>query len=124
MSSSTSNVPNGEKLHSPLSNGTSGKYGYTSGGKKKRILLNAFDMNGIGHIRYYFYNFFFPVCFSVLILRSPGQWQNPEDKSATKNRLDYWIYLAKLLDRGKFNALFLGMRSGFQLILSTSKIRS
>ena len=27
-------------------------YGYTPEGKKKRILLNAFDMNGIGHIRY------------------------------------------------------------------------
>lgn len=27
------------------------KFGYTSDGKKKRILLNAFDMNGIGHIR-------------------------------------------------------------------------
>ena len=39
---------------------------------------------------------------------SPGQWQNPEDKSTTKNRLNYWIELAKLLERGKFNALFLG----------------
>ena len=28
------------------------KYGYTRDGEKKRILLNAFDMNGIGHIRY------------------------------------------------------------------------
>ena len=28
------------------------KHGYTAAGKQKRILLNAFDMNGIGHIRY------------------------------------------------------------------------
>jgi hypothetical protein len=28
------------------------KYGYTADGSKKRILLNAFDMNGIGHIRW------------------------------------------------------------------------
>lgn len=28
------------------------KFGYTKAGKQKRILLNAFDMNGIGHIRY------------------------------------------------------------------------
>ena len=27
------------------------KFGYTKEGKKKRILLNAFDMNGVGHIR-------------------------------------------------------------------------
>ena len=46
--------------------------------------------------------------FSLLISYSPGQWQNPEDRSVTKNRLDYWVELAKLLERGKFNALFLG----------------
>ena len=28
------------------------RYGYRADGQKKRILLNAFDMNGIGHIRY------------------------------------------------------------------------
>lgn len=39
---------------------------------------------------------------------SIGQWQNPEDKSSQKNRLPYWIELAKLLEKGKFNALFLG----------------
>ena len=43
---------------------------------------------------------------------SPGQWQNPVDNSKRKNRLDYWINLAKLLDRGKFNALFLADNFG------------
>jgi alkanesulfonate monooxygenase SsuD/methylene tetrahydromethanopterin reductase-like flavin-dependent oxidoreductase (luciferase family) len=38
---------------------------------------------------------------------SPGQWKNPKDKSATKRKLDYWIDLAKLLERGGINALFL-----------------
>lgn len=33
--------------------------------------------------------------------------QDPDDRSATKRRLDYWINLAKLLERGNFNALFL-----------------
>ncbi len=33
--------------------------------------------------------------------------QNPVDKSATKRTLGYWIELAKLLDKGGFNALFL-----------------
>ncbi|KAI8289304.1 Dimethyl-sulfide monooxygenase [Colletotrichum sp. SAR11_57] len=64
------------------------RYGYYINGKQKRILLNAFDMNGVGHI-------------------SIGQWQNPEDKSSHKNRLPYWIELAQLLEKGKFNALFL-----------------
>ncbi|KAF2804730.1 nitrilotriacetate monooxygenase component A [Mytilinidion resinicola] len=55
---------------------------------KKHILLNAFDMSTIGHL-------------------SPGQWKNPDDKSATKRTLKYWIDLAKLLERGGINALFL-----------------
>ena len=33
--------------------------------------------------------------------------QNPKDKSATKRDLNYWIELAKLLERGGVNALFL-----------------
>jgi alkanesulfonate monooxygenase SsuD/methylene tetrahydromethanopterin reductase-like flavin-dependent oxidoreductase (luciferase family) len=68
-------------------------YGYLTNGKKKRILLNAFDMNGIGHI-------------------SAGQWRNPQDHSKGKNRLDYWIKLAKLLDANGFNALFLADNFG------------
>ncbi|KAL0764207.1 hypothetical protein CaCOL14_013260 [Colletotrichum acutatum] len=55
---------------------------------KKQILLNAFDMSTVGHL-------------------SPGQWKNPVDKSATKRDLNYWIDLAKLLERGGINALFL-----------------
>lgn len=77
------------------------------GNGKKQILLNAFDMSTIGHL-------------------SPGQWkvrandrtghtdhqrltkqQNPADKSTTKRDLEYWIELAKLLERGGINALFL-----------------
>ncbi|KAI8716118.1 Bac-luciferase domain-containing protein [Fusarium sp. LHS14.1] len=77
------------------------KYGYTFEGKQKRILLNAFDMNGVGHI-------------------SIGQWQNPKDKSSQKNRLPYWIELAKLLERGKFNALFLADNYGSQDIYKGS----
>ncbi|KAI5264737.1 bacterial luciferase-like protein [Aureobasidium subglaciale] len=55
---------------------------------KKEILLNAFDMSTIGHLL-------------------PGQWKNPSDKSTTKRRLDYWIDVAKLLEKGDINALFL-----------------
>ncbi|KAL2416612.1 Dimethyl-sulfide monooxygenase [Exophiala dermatitidis] len=60
----------------------------TQDGPKKQILLNAFDMSTVGHL-------------------SPGQWKNPKDKSATKRKLDYWIDLAKLLERGGINCLFL-----------------
>ncbi|KAA8911484.1 luciferase-like domain-containing protein [Sphaerosporella brunnea] len=55
---------------------------------KKQILLNAFDMSTVGHL-------------------SPGQWKNPTDKSSTKRKLDYWINLAKVLERGGISALFL-----------------
>ncbi|KAL6704540.1 hypothetical protein ACN47E_008169 [Coniothyrium glycines] len=69
-------------------NGTKNKNSSANGAAKKKILINAFDMSTVGHL-------------------SPGQWKNPKDKSATKRKLDYWINLAKLLDRGGINALFL-----------------
>lgn len=82
----------------------------SAGTGKKQILLNAFDMSTVGHL-------------------SPGQWkvgiaiavegpktltaaQNPKDKSATKRTLGYWIELAKLLERGGINALFLADTTG------------
>ncbi|GME32764.1 putative xenobiotic compound family protein [Neofusicoccum parvum] len=65
---------------------TNGFNGY--GAEKKHVLLNAFDMSTVGHL-------------------SPGQWKNPNDRSAHKRKLDYWIDLAKLLERGGINALFL-----------------
>ncbi|KAK0612127.1 xenobiotic compound monooxygenase, DszA family [Immersiella caudata] len=55
---------------------------------RKHILINAFDMSTVGHL-------------------SPGHWKNPKDKSATKRKLEYWIELARLLERGGVNALFL-----------------
>ncbi|KAL5354394.1 hypothetical protein ACLOAV_000483 [Pseudogymnoascus australis] len=59
-----------------------------NGHQKKQILLNAFDMSTVGHL-------------------SPGQWKNPKDSSAKKRDLKYWIDLAKILERGGINALFL-----------------
>lgn len=71
-------------------NGSSHLNGTSNGAAapKKKILINAFDMSTVGHL-------------------SPGQWKNPKDKSATKRKLQYWIDLAKLLERGGINALFL-----------------
>lgn len=54
----------------------------------KRIVLNAFDMNCAGH-------------------QSPGLWTHPEDRSHEYKGSGYWIELAQLLERGKFDALFL-----------------
>ncbi|KAF2718734.1 coenzyme dependent N5,N10-methylene tetrahydromethanopterin reductase [Polychaeton citri CBS 116435] len=65
-----------------------GKDDAVKGHVKRQVLLNAFDMSTIGHL-------------------SPGQWKDPQDRSTTKRRLDYWINLAKLLERGDINALFL-----------------
>ena len=70
-------------------NGSNHTNGSSNGAApKKKILINAFDMSTVGHL-------------------SPGQWKNPSDKSATKRKLGYWIELAKLLERGGINALFL-----------------
>ncbi|GGO39135.1 N5,N10-methylene tetrahydromethanopterin reductase [Gemmobacter aquaticus] len=54
----------------------------------KHILVNAFNMNSIGHINH-------------------GQWVHPRDTSVNYKRLDYWTDLAKTLERGLFDAVFL-----------------
>ncbi len=54
----------------------------------RQIRLNAFDMNCIGH-------------------QSPGLWTHPDDRADTYNTLEYWTNLARLLERGKFDALFM-----------------
>ena len=54
----------------------------------KEIRLNAFAMNCVAH-------------------QSPGLWTHPRDRTAEYNRLPYWIDLAKTLERGRFDGLFL-----------------
>ncbi len=55
---------------------------------KSRIRFNAFDMTCIMH-------------------QSPGLWAHPTDQSTRYNDLDYWVELAQLLERGKFDGLFI-----------------
>ena len=55
---------------------------------KKQILMNAFNMNCVGHIHH-------------------GMWAHPEDRSTDFNSLSYWLDLAKLLERGLFDGLFI-----------------
>ena len=54
----------------------------------KQILLNAFNMNSVGHINH-------------------GLWTHPRDRSARYNTLAYWTEQAKLLERGLFDGLFI-----------------
>ncbi|GAA3300542.1 LLM class flavin-dependent oxidoreductase [Glutamicibacter nicotianae] len=55
---------------------------------KREILFNAFDMNCVVH-------------------QSPGLWRHPQDKAADYKTLGYWTHLAKVLEEGKFDGLFL-----------------
>ena len=54
----------------------------------KRIYLNAFHMNCVVH-------------------QSPGLWIREDDNMVNYTDLNQWVELAKLLERGRFDALFL-----------------
>ncbi|MFH5228294.1 LLM class flavin-dependent oxidoreductase [Antrihabitans spumae] len=54
----------------------------------RRIRFNAFDMNCVAH-------------------QSPGLWRHPDDQSHRYKDLDYWIDLAKLLEQGRFDGIFI-----------------
>jgi len=54
----------------------------------KPILLNAFNMNCVGHINH-------------------GLWTHPRDRSIDYNTLSYWTEQARTLERGLFDGLFI-----------------
>jgi FMN-dependent oxidoreductase (nitrilotriacetate monooxygenase family) len=54
----------------------------------RKIVLNAFDMNCVTHI-------------------VAGTWRHPESQAARYKDLEYWLDLAKLLERGLFDGLFI-----------------
>ena len=56
--------------------------------QKKQILLNAFNMNCVGHINH-------------------GLWTHPRDRSLEYNTLEYWTGMARTLERGLFDGLFI-----------------
>lgn len=56
--------------------------------ERKPLILNAFQIGGLG-------------------LQAPGLWKHPDDRSSEYTKLKYWTDLAKLLERGKFNGLFI-----------------
>ncbi|WP_264996136.1 LLM class flavin-dependent oxidoreductase, partial [Kozakia baliensis] len=52
------------------------------------IPVNAFDMNCVSH-------------------QASGLWRHPEDRSDSYNTVGYWTNLARLLERGLFDGLFI-----------------
>ncbi len=56
--------------------------------RPKRMRLMAFDMNTVGHIQ-------------------QGLWTHPRDRSVEYRTLDHWTALARTLERGLFDGLFL-----------------
>ena len=56
--------------------------------RKKRLILNLFEMNCVSHITH-------------------GLWRLPDNNRERFNDIEYWIELAKLLEEGGFDAVFL-----------------
>jgi FMN-dependent oxidoreductase (nitrilotriacetate monooxygenase family) len=54
----------------------------------RQIRFNAFDMNCVAH-------------------QSSGLWRHPDDRSRHYNDIDYWTDLAKLLESGTFDGIFI-----------------
>ncbi|WP_205473410.1 LLM class flavin-dependent oxidoreductase [Nocardioides sp. SYSU D00038] len=54
----------------------------------RQIGFNAFAMNTVGH-------------------QSPGLWRHPDDRSAHYRDLEHWTELARVLERGVFDGIFL-----------------
>jgi FMN-dependent oxidoreductase (nitrilotriacetate monooxygenase family) len=52
------------------------------------IIVNAFNMNCVGHINH-------------------GLWTHPDDRSGDYTRLEHWTELARILERGLFDGIFL-----------------
>ena len=49
---------------------------------------------------------------------SPGLWRHPRDRSRDFSKLDYWTDLARILERGKFDSLFIADGIGIHDIYS------
>ena len=54
----------------------------------RQIRFNAFDMNCVAH-------------------QTSGLWKHPADRADHYKDLEYWTELAKLLERGRFDGIFI-----------------
>jgi len=55
---------------------------------KKHIILNAFNENCVGHINH-------------------GLWTHPRDRTTEYNTIEYWTGMARTLERGLFDGIFI-----------------
>jgi len=60
----------------------------------RQIRFNAFDMNCVGH-------------------QSPGLWAHPRDRSWQYKDLEYWADVARILERGIFDGIFIADVIGY-----------
>lgn len=60
----------------------------------RQIRFNAFDMNCVGH-------------------QSPGLWAHPRDRSWQYKDLEYWTDVARILERGVFDGIFIADVIGY-----------
>ncbi len=60
----------------------------------RQIRFNAFEMNCVGH-------------------QSPGLWSHPRDRSWQYKDLEYWTDLAKILEKGIFDGIFIADVIGY-----------
>lgn len=60
----------------------------------RQIRFNAFEMNCVGH-------------------QSPGLWKHPRDRSWQYKDLEYWTDLAKILEQGIFDGIFIADVIGY-----------
>lgn len=60
----------------------------------RQIRFNAFEMNCVGH-------------------QSPGLWAHPRDRSWQYKDLEYWTDLAKILEKGIFDGIFIADVVGY-----------
>ncbi|WP_395310951.1 LLM class flavin-dependent oxidoreductase [Mycobacterium sp. AMU20-3851] len=57
-------------------------------GSPKPIVLNGFTMDAVSHVNY-------------------GLWRHPRDQTHRYNTIEYWTELARILDDGRFDTLFI-----------------
>ena len=71
----------------------------------KGIRFNAFEMNCVGH-------------------QSPGLWTHPRDRSWQYKDLEYWTDLARLLERGIFDGVFIADVIGYYDVYKDSNFHA
>src|SRR2546427_53896 len=61
---------------------------------KRHIHVNAFNMNCVGHIHH-------------------GLWTHPRDRSTEYGTLAYWTHIARVLEEGLFDGIFIADVVGY-----------